>query len=246
MYILLLTILTWNKALICEQTTFFLAATCVKLWLLCQLTCVLFSQTWSLLKNRTRNEPEQISSTSGCKKRCFLFPHSSMQRDPGAWGDLSTAWTSSISGECCWYHCGWPQLTQTTAILVLISLCQLEGSKGDAYEKVTRKMSLPRKMCGQLLYCASKFLPGNSIPQFSAKVIFWSYPLICPSLKMTYSCCYVSVWDKSQPPKQTYHGMKEEERVFRNSVGEKQIKRDREKEKKKSAFKILENVLVFI
>lgn len=40
--------------------------------------------------------------------------------------------------------------------------------------------------------------------------------------------------------------MKEEERVFRNSVGEKQIKRDREKEKKKSAFKILENVLVFI
>lgn len=166
------------------------------------------------------------------KRDVFYSPTAellSMQRDPAAWSDLSTAWTSSISGECCWYHCGWPQLTQTTAILVLISLCKLEGSIGDAYERVTCKMSLPRKMCGQLLYCASKFLPGNSIPQSSAKVIFWSYPLICPSLKMTYSCCYVSVWDKSQPPKQTYHGMKEEERVFRNSVGEKQIKRDREK-----------------
>lgn len=187
-----------------------------------------------LLRNGTRNKPEQISSTSGCKKRCFLFPHSRIAKH--------------AKRPCClrWSQRSLNKLNLRWVLFVppWLTTVNIDHSNFSSHfpvpnwrehrrcsQGVTRKMSLPRKMCGQLLYCFSKFLPGNSIPQLSAKVIFWSYLLICPSLKMTYSCCYVSVRDKSQPPKQTYHGMKEGERVFRNPVEEKQTKREREKEK---------------
>lgn len=189
------------------------------LWERCVQSIDMYAVTAGISKSNswTRNEPEQISSTSMYWYSLFSYNRDARYAKTSCqMRYLNTSWTSSVSGKCCSYCSDSAQLPQTMVISVPVSLCT---------GKVSRVLILECSCQGRMWTAFSVLCFTFFSWKVYPSVFFHSKWLILPSdvslsqngMSMLLCEC-IRCMIVSQPPNKTSCDNEEGKWIFRNSV----------------------------